>query len=263
MASFFDAHCHLADPAFDEDRAGVIERAREAGAVGIAVIGESIAAATRARDLARQHAGFLCFTAGVHPHDAASYDVSQTADALRELVRSGACALGECGLDYHYDHSPRLQQRRAFTEQLALAGETKCPVVVHTREAVADTIAIVSEAGKQGIKGVLHCFTGPIELARAALDADWHVSFAGVITFKKWSDDDLIRLPPIDRILIESDSPYLAPVPHRGHRNEPAYVKLTLERVAGARGVTSDVIAPALIENARAFFGLAARKAQA
>jgi TatD DNase family protein len=260
---FFDAHCHLVDPAFDEDRAGAIERARQAGAVGIAVIGESIDAATRARDLVKQHPDFLCFTAGVHPHDATSYEMSQTADALRELVRSGAVAIGECGLDYHYDHSPRLQQRCVFTEQLALAGETNRPVVVHTREAVADTAAIVSEAGKQGIKGVLHCFTGPLELARVALDADWHLSFAGVITFKKWADDDLIRLPPIDRILIESDAPYLAPVPHRGHRNEPAYVNLTLERVAAARGVATDAIAPALVENARAFFGLAPRKAQA
>jgi TatD DNase family protein len=184
---FFDSHAHLADPAFDEDRAAVIERARAAGALGITVIGESLDAAHRAQSLARAHPGFLFFTAGVHPHDATSYTPDSTAGALRTFVASGAVAIGECGLDYHYDHSPRLQQRRAFSEQLALAAELAKPVVVHTREAVDDTSAMVTEAGKQGIRGVLHCFTGPPSLARTALDAGWHLSFAGVITFKKWT----------------------------------------------------------------------------
>jgi TatD DNase family protein len=254
---FFDSHAHLVDPAFDEDRDAVIQRARATGAVGIAVIGETIAAASRAQELTLQHPGFLAFTAGVHPHEASAYDPTSTPDALRSLVRSGAVAIGECGLDYHYDHSPRLQQRRAFTEQLALAGELGKPVVVHTREAVDDTLAIVVEAGKQGIRGVLHCFTGPAPLARAALDAGWHLSFAGVITFKKWAHDELLRLPPIDRILVESDSPYLAPVPHRGRRNEPAYVALTLARLAEARGTAPDVLAHTLVDNAHTFFGLA------
>jgi TatD DNase family protein len=159
-------------------------------------------------------------------------------------------------LDYHYDHSPRLQQRRAFSEQLALAAELAKPVVVHTREAVDDTSAMVTEAGKQGILGVLHCFTGPASLARTALDAGWHLSFAGVITFKKWTDDDLLRLPPLDRILVESDAPYLAPVPHRGHRNESSYVPLTVGRLAAARGVAPEELAPTLVHNARSFFGL-------
>jgi TatD DNase family protein len=116
---------------------------------------------------------------------------------------------------------------------------------------------MVAEAGKQGIRGVLHCFTGPASLARVALDAGWYVSVAGVITFKKWTDDELLRLPPIDRILVESDSPYLAPVPHRGHRNESSYVPLTVGRLAIARGVAPEELAPTLVENARRFFGLA------
>ncbi len=257
MVPFFDSHAHLADPAFDQDRDAAIERARAAGALGITVIGETVAAATRAQSLANGHRSFLVFTAGVHPHEATTYDPLTTPNALRALVRSGAVAIGECGLDYHYDHSPRLQQRRAFTEQLALAGELAKPVVVHTRDAADDTRAIVAEAGKQGIRGVLHCFTGPASLARAALDAGWSLSFAGVITFKKWSDDELLRLAPIDRILVESDSPYLAPAPHRGHRNEPAFVALTVARLAEARGIAPEEIAPSLVQNAFTFFGLA------
>lgn len=257
MTTFFDSHAHLVDAAFDEDRASVIARARASGALGIVVIGETIDVALRARSLAEQHPGFLSFTAGVHPHEAAGYNPSSTPDALRELVRSGAVAIGECGLDYHYDHAPRPQQRRAFAEQLAMAGELARPVIVHTRDAAEDTGAIVAEAGKQGIRGVLHCFTGPASLARIALDAGWLLSFAGVITFKRWSDDDLLRLPPVDRLLVESDAPYLAPSPHRGHRNEPAYVRLTLERLAAVRDIEVAALAPLLIQNTLEFFGLA------
>jgi TatD DNase family protein len=254
---FIDAHAHLADPAFNEDRNAVIDRARQQGAQGIIVIGESVEVAQRARTLAALHNGFMWFTAGVHPHDAATYDPLATPDALRALAENGAVAIGECGLDYHYDNSPRPQQRRAFAEQLALARELSKPVVVHTRDAVDDTAAMVNEAGKEGVRGVLHCFTGPATLARTALDAGWFLSFAGVITFKKWSDDDLLRIAPVDRVLIESDAPYLAPAPHRGHRNEPAYVRLTLECLAIARGVAVETLAPTLVQNARTFFGLA------
>lgn len=257
MTTFFDSHAHLVDTAFDEDRDAVLARARASGAQGVVVIGESLQVAERARALAEQHRGFLSFTAGVHPHEAASYDPSSTPDALRELVRSGAVAVGECGLDYHYDNSPRPQQRRAFAEQLAIAGELARPVVVHTRDAAEDTGAMVAEAGKQGLRGVLHCFTGPASLARMALDAGWYLSFAGVITFKKWSDDDLLRLPPVDRLLVESDAPYLAPAPHRGHRNEPAFVRFTVERLAAARDIAVDALAPLLVQNTLRFFGLA------
>ncbi len=262
MTLFIDSHAHLVDPAFDADREAVIERARDAGAQGVIAIGETSAAAQRARTLALQFPGFVWYTAGLHPHEASAYDPAATLAELRDLVRSGAVAVGECGLDYHYDHAPRPQQRRAFSEQLALAGETGRPVIVHTREAADDTAAMVREAGKQGIRGVLHCFTGPSSLAREALDAGWYLSFAGVITFKKWSDDDLLRLAPGDRILVESDAPYLAPVPHRGHRNEPAYVPLTVQRLAHARGAAVDALAADLVRNTRVFFGLAHAETQ-
>ena len=165
--------------------------------------------------------------------------------------------MGECGLDYHYDNSPRLEQRRAFAEQLRLASEVDRPVVVHTRDAEDDTRAMVSEAGKEGVRGVLHCFTGSHELAIAAVEAGWHVSFAGIVTFRKWADDELLRLVPEDRILAESDAPYLAPVPFRGKRNEPGWVAHTVARLAAARDVTVEHMAAVVTRNARTLFKLA------
>jgi TatD DNase family protein len=253
---FLDSHAHLADPAFDTDRSEMIARARTAGAVAVVAIGESLAAAARARDIAASHPGFVYFTAGVHPHDAASFDPVNDPVTIRAEVAQGAVAIGECGLDYHYDHSPRQLQRRAFAAQLAIAGETARPVVVHTREAEDDTAAMVREAGAAGICGVLHCFTGSHALAHAALESGWYISFSGIVTFKKWVDDDLVRLVPDDRLLVESDSPYLAPVPDRGKRNEPAWVARTVERVAAARGVSPGNLGNITASNAIRFFGL-------
>jgi TatD DNase family protein len=177
-------------------------------------------------------------------------------DALRAEVAQGAVALGECGLDYHYDHSPRDQQRRAFAAQLALAAECHLPVVVHSREAADDTAAMVREAGANGVVGIMHCFTGPTTLAETAIEAGWYVSFSGVITFKKWADDALLRLPPADRLLVESDAPYLAPVPYRGKRNEPAYVSQTVAKLAEARGLSAERLGDVVTENARRCFSL-------
>ena len=256
MFSFVDSHAHLADPAFDADRDEAVERSRAAGAIAVVCIGESIHAAERAASLAGRHPGFVFFTAGVHPHDAASFDPTDAPRRIRDLVDRGAVAIGECGLDYHYDHSPRELQRRAFATQLALARELDKPVVVHTREAEADTTAMVVEAGRAGVRGVLHCYTGSHALAQAAIDVGWYVSFSGIITFKKWSDDALIRLVPDDRILVESDSPYLAPVPNRGKRNEPAWVSFTVARIAAARGADAAVAGACMAENTARLFGL-------
>jgi TatD DNase family protein len=196
------------------------------------------------------------FTAGVHPHDAATFDPLRDSDAIRELVSRGAVGIGECGLDSHYDHSPREHQRRAFASQLALARELNRPVVVHTREAEDDTRAMVTEAGSAGVRGVLHCYTGSHALAEAALNVGWYVSFSGIVTFKKWDDDALIRLVPDDRLLVESDSPYLAPVPNRGKRNEPAWVSFTVARVAAARGVDATALGALTAQNTIRFFNL-------
>jgi TatD DNase family protein len=255
MTSFIDSHAHLADPAFDADRDAAIERARTAGAHAVVCIGESIDAARRAASIAGKHPGFIHFTAGIHPHDAAGFDPLRDPQSIKELVSLGAVAIGECGLDYHYDHSPRELQRRAFAAQLALARELDKPVVVHTREAEDDTAAMVAEAGAAGVRGVLHCFTGSHRLAEVGLAAGWRVSLSGIVTFKKWDDDALIRLVPSDRLLVESDSPYLAPVPHRGQRNEPAFVSFTVARVAAVRGDTAESLGRTTAANAAAVFG--------
>ena len=260
MPGFVDSHAHLADPAFDGDREQVIERAREAGATAIICIGESIETARRAAVLAEANAGFIFATAGVHPHDAQQFDAERDIPAIRELCERGAVAVGECGLDYHYDHSPRDAQRTAFAAQIRLAKDLKRPVIVHTRDAEDDTRDMVVEAGHDGVRGVLHCYTGSHALAEAALDVGWYVSFAGIVTFRKWEGDAVIRLVPDDRILAESDAPYLAPVPHRGRRNEPAWVASTVERLAAARFTEADAMGRLTSENARRLFGLAAAR---
>ena len=258
MPPFADSHVHLADPAFDADREDVIAGARRAGAQALICIGESPDAADRARDIASAHHGFVWHTAGMHPHEASSFDLARDLDRVRAHVAAGAVAIGECGLDYHYDHSPRDVQRGVFDAQLRLAAEVGRPVVVHTREAVDDSAAMIREAGQSGVRGVLHCFTGPASLSEVALSAGWFVSFSGVVTFRKWEDDGLIRSIPEDRLLVESDAPYLAPVPFRGKRNEPAHVALTLSKVATARGVDPEVFGRIVVENTGRFFDLAA-----
>lgn len=256
MATFVDSHAHLADPAFDADREDVIARARLSGAAAIVCIGESLAAAERAAGIAAAHPGFVVHTAGIHPHDAATFDEAGDVPRIRARIAEGARAIGECGLDYNYDHSPRGAQRKAFAAQLALAAESGRPVVVHSREAVDDTAAMVAEAGRAGIVGVLHCFTGPASLASVALDAGWYLSFSGIITFRSWTDDALLAMAPEGRLLVESDAPYLAPIPHRGKRNEPAFVSLTLARLAAARGVSAATLGRTTTVNAARVFAL-------
>ncbi|HEU4584330.1 MAG TPA: TatD family hydrolase, partial [Gemmatimonadaceae bacterium] len=254
MSGYIDSHTHLADPAFDADRHDVIERARAAGAEALVCIGESLEAAGRARGIAAVLPAFVSWTAGIHPHDAAGFDGTRDLPAIRAELDAGAVAVGECGLDYHYDNSPRDAQIAAFRSQLRLAAERGAPVVVHTREAEADTAALVTEAAREGVRGVLHCYTGSPRLAGTALDAGWYVSFSGIITFRKWTDDELLRFVPDDRLLVESDAPYLAPVPHRGKRNEPSFVPRTIERLALAREAPPETIAAVTAANARTLF---------
>ena len=258
MATFVDSHAHLADPAFDTDRDDVVDRARLSGARAVVCIGESLAAAERSAALAARHPGFLHFTAGVHPHDAATFEPGRDLAGIRRALAAGAVAVGECGLDYHYDHSSRDDQRRAFAAQIELAAEASRPLVVHTRLAEDDTRAMVEAAAAAGIVGVLHCYTGSHALAEHALAAGWYVSFSGIVTFRKWTDDALIRLVPADRILAESDAPYLAPVPHRGKRNEPAYVAFTIARLAATRATDAVRLGEQVADNAERLFGLAA-----
>lgn len=219
-------------------------------------IGESLESAARAKRIALANPGLVWWTIGVHPHDAAGFDPERDAEAIAAGLQQGAVAVGECGLDYHYDHSPRALQRRAFAAQLALAAQYGRPVVVHTRQAEDDTMAMVREAGEAGIRGVLHCFGGSQALADTGLAAGWYLSYAGVVTFKKWDGDGIIRAAPAERLLVESDAPYLAPVPNRGKRNEPAWCAYTLARLAEVRGVAPHALGAQVSANARRLFGL-------
>jgi TatD DNase family protein len=263
IEGYVDSHAHLADPAFDSDRDAVIGRAIQNGAAAIVCIGSGngagdiFGAARASHAVAKANPGFVWHTAGVHPHDASGFDPSSDSSALRDLIDQGAVAIGECGLDYHYDNSPRLEQRRTFAEQLRLAREMNKPVVVHTRDAEDDTRAMITEAAASGVRGVLHCYTGSHELARAAIESGWYISFSGIVTFRKWTDHALVRLVPDDRILAESDSPYLAPVPNRGKRNEPAWVRNTVGALAIMRAVPPDQMALTVARNARTLFSLA------
>ncbi len=253
---FIDSHAHLADAAFDGDRDEVIARARSSGAKAIVCIGESPDAARAASRIAEENPGFVFHTAGVHPHDAASFDRDRDIELISRQLSQGAVAIGECGLDYHYDNSPRELQRSAFAAQIELASLTSKPLVVHTRDAEADTAAMLADAAASKVVGVLHCYTGSRSLAERAVDAGWFISFSGIVTFRKWTDEDLLRFVPSDRLLVESDSPYLAPVPNRGRRNEPAWVKETVRRVANMRGVDAAALGHDTAANARRLFHL-------
>lgn len=254
---FFDSHCHLTDPAFATDRDEVVARARQAGVVGMTTICSDPADLDALLPLARAHSE-LWATAGIHPHEA-RHGTPEALERIRAAVREEprVRAVGECGLDYHYDHSPRDEQRAAFAAQLDLAAETRRPVVVHTRLAESDTMAMIADAAKSGVVGVMHCFTGSHALAQHALDGGWYISFSGIVTFRKWDDEALLRMVPDDRLLVESDAPYLAPVPHRGKRNEPAWVSFTVARLAQARGITPAELGAAAADNATRLFGLA------
>lgn len=256
VTAFADSHVHLASTAFTDDVDAVIDRARAAGARALVCIGESPAAAARARDIAARYPGLVHHTCGLHPHDAAEWDDAVHPAAIREAVRLGAVAVGECGLDYHYDHAPRDVQRRTLDAQLALAAELHRPIVLHTRDAEDDTRDMLKAAASAGIRGMLHCFTGSASLAQSGLEAGWYVSFSGIITFRNWHDESLLSMVPDDRLLVESDAPYLAPIPNRGKRNESEWVPYTIQRLAIARGSTAENVAALTLRNTHTFFAL-------
>jgi len=246
-----DAHCHLGDAAFDSDRDAVLARAHGAGVGHVVVIGTTIADSERGAALAGRRPG-LSATAGVHPHEARDWsaDVEQRLKVL--LALPAVVALGETGLDYHYDHSPRSAQRHAFEAQLALAAEVGKPVVVHAREADDDMAALLRDARATL---VLHSFSSGPKVFEAGLAAAAYFSFSGMITFKSWTATELLTACPPDRLLVETDAPYLAPGPHRGKRNEPAFLREVALALARARGVSVDDIAQQTTENARRVFG--------
>jgi TatD DNase family protein len=254
-----DSHCHLADDAFAGDLEDVVQRARAAGlksALCILSAGDEQEARAAAR--VRQVWPAVRFSVGIHPHNAAQFGsrVGEIAEVLpRAIGEWSAVAIGEIGLDYHYDFSPRPVQQAVFGAQTALALALDLPVIIHTREATDDTFAILREAG-QRLRGVFHCFTGDPEMARAALDIGFYISLAGIVTFPRAEAlRDVAKLVPADRLLIETDAPYLAPVPHRGKRNEPAFVGRVAETIAALRGVPAAELGAQLARNFEALLG--------
>jgi len=245
-----DSHCHLDDAAFDADREETIQRARDAGielmvAVGTGKGPPDLEAGIRIADT---HAQFVA-TVGVHPHDAAKATLDTFARLEELLAHPKVVALGEIGLDYHYDFSPREVQRDVFTRQLDIAASHDRPIVIHTREAWDDTVALIKA---HRVTGIMHCFTGNLAQAEQTLALGFYISFGGVVTFPKATElHEAARAVPLDSILIETDAPYLAPVPKRGKRNEPAFIIHTAQRLADLRGITVDEIARATSENFR------------
>jgi TatD DNase family protein len=263
-----DSHCHLADEAFASDLDAVVARAQAAG-VREALC---ILSADEPEEIAR--AGVVTsawpavqFVAGVHPHRAGAY-AGRTADAgavAHAAVRQvGAVAVGEIGLDYHYDFAPRDVQRDVFATQIAVAISNDWPVVIHTREATDDTIDVLRSAGHGRVRGVFHCFSGTRDEARRGLDLGFLISLSGIVTFPKAEElREVARFVPADRLLVETDAPFLAPVPHRGKRNEPAWVMETLTRLAAVRSVTPEEMGRTVAANLASLVGPRAGKTHA
>jgi TatD DNase family protein len=248
-----DTHCHLAAEQFAADLDQVIARAWDAGVAHLVVIGESRASAERALELAAGERRIWA-TAGVHPHDASDWTDDVAAWLRQTLAHPRIVAAGEMGLDYHYDHSPRDVQRRVFEAQLALAQESGKAAVIHAREADDDVAAVLRS--RPGATSILHSFSSGPGLLAAGLELGSYVSFSGMITFKNWQRNDAIEAVPLDRILLETDAPYLAPAPYRGRRNEPAFVRRVAEQIALVRGLDPTEVIAATGENAARVFGL-------
>jgi TatD DNase family protein len=255
-----DSHCHLADEVFASDLDAVVARAKEAGlerALAILAAGDAKEAAQAERLVALWPDCRLSI--GVHPHAAGAFTdhPERAADTVRKQIAAtpAARAVGEIGLDYHYDFAPKDVQQEVFRAQVALARELDLPLVIHTREADDDTVKILQETGGGKVRGVLHCFTGGPALARAGLDLGFCISWSGIITFPRSADlRDTARGVPIDRALIETDSPFLAPPPHRGKRNEPAFVAKVAETLAEVHGVPAADVRTRTAANFHALF---------
>lgn len=269
---YTDSHCHLENKRFDEDRADVFARAQQANVTTMLAIGNGDGPGTGTLDcaikLAQQHANVYA-TVGIHPHEA-ELARQEDFDELERLSKEPkVIAWGEIGLDYFYDHSPRDVQQRVFVRQMEMAQAAKLPIIIHNRpsdnsqNAWDDLFRLLGEHwASSGLGGVLHCFTGTVDHARAALDLGFAISFAGNITYPKAPNiRDAAAMAPLDRILIETDSPYLAPVPHRGKRNEPAFVVESARQIAQLRNLATEEVGRQTSENFRRFFGLGEPKA--
>lgn len=249
---YFDTHTHLDDKQFDHDREQVIARICGAGVTLAVNIGADIESSRAGVRLSEQY-DFIYAAVGVHPHEAETL-TEEDMDALKSLAQSPkVVAIGEIGLDYYYDNARRDLQRKWFFRQLQLARELKLPYVVHNRDAHQDTMDIIRQSGY--FRGVMHCYSGSVEMARELLDLGFFISFAGPVTFKNGKKaKEAAKFVPIDRLLIETDSPYLCPEPHRGERNDSSYVPLVAREIAALKGLSEEEVARATLANGRQFF---------
>lgn len=255
MLELFDTHLHLDDDAFAADGDAVLVRARAAGVLGFITVGSSLESSRRAIAFAEQHDDVYAAVA-IHPHNADE----ATPEALSELAALArhprVVAIGETGLDFYRDFAPRDAQAQAFRAHLALARELDLPVVVHNRDAHAEVLRVLAEASPKRV--IMHCFSGSLDVARTCLDRGYHLGLGGPVTYRNARRAiDVARFVPPDRLLLETDAPYLPPEPHRGRRNEPSYLPLIAWAIAHARGVSAGTVAEITAANARAAFGLA------
>lgn len=251
----FDSHLHLTSEQFSGDVDEVIRRARAAGVSRMVTISTDPHDGREVLALVRRYPDVLFGTAGLHPHDASAWSEEAEAEIRALLQEPEIVAVGEAGLDFHYDHSPRAIQREAFEAQLDLAAAHDLPIIVHSRDADETMLEVLLDRGND-VRGVLHCFTGGDALLEAGLDAGWYVSFGGITTFNSFDAEDRVRRVPHERLMIETDSPYLAPVPERGKRNEPSFLPHVCSRVAGLRGVSPEELAAQTTATALRFYGI-------
>jgi TatD DNase family protein len=257
-----DSHCHLDFDDFAAERSDVIDRARRAGVGTLVTICTKITEFPAIRAIAESDPDIWC-TVGIHPHEAAAQPDTGEAQLVDLAAHPKVIGIGECGLDYHYDYAPRDRQAEVFRSHARAAKASGLPIIVHTREADEDTARLLAEESEGGrLKGVLHCFTSGRDLAMAALDLGFYVSFSGIVTFKNAEDlRETVRAVPLDRLLVETDAPYLAPVPKRGKRNEPAFVVHTAAAVAEMKGISAEALAEATTDNFHRLFSKAGRAA--
>ncbi|MDA8240673.1 MAG: YchF/TatD family DNA exonuclease [Nitrospiraceae bacterium] len=249
-----DTHCHLDMSEFDNDREEVIARAKDTGFEALISVGSDFVSTAKAMELATLY-DFIYAAVGVHPHDAKDFSDEMYLGLASRALNRKVVAIGETGLDYHYDHSPRDAQREVFRKHLRLAKEAGLPVIVHSREAKEDTMAILAESGID--RGVLHCFSGDLDMAEQAMSMGLFISLAGPVTFKKSSRlREIARLIPDEYLLIETDAPYLSPEPFRGRRNEPSYLEHTAKFIADLREISLDDLARITTLNAKRLFGI-------
>ncbi len=251
-----DSHAHLDDRRFDRDRDEIIRSLKEAGVELVINPGADVSSSIKAVALAEKYPNIYA-AVGVHPHDAKTMD-ENTIDLLRSFTkREKVVAIGEIGLDYHYDNSPRDIQRKRFKEQLDLAKEVGLPVIIHSRDAAGDTFEILKEAQDGTLEGVLHCYSGSVEMAMEYVKLGFYISLAGPVTFKNARvSREVAKAVPIDRLLIETDAPYLTPEPYRGKRNEPVYVRYVAGTIAEVRGMTFEELASKTAENTKRLFSI-------